>query len=232
MENIAYYMENISIVTYLVVFAGGVIASFTPCVYPLIPIMVGVIGTNKEQSRLKNFVLSLNYVIGMAITFSTLGVVAAVTGKLFGQIQSNYAAHLIVGNVIIVFALMLLDVIPMPVFFLSKAGAGKVIKGGNIFSALFMGAISGFVAAPCTAAVLAALLTYVATTQNVVFGFSLLFVFAIGLGTLLMLIGTFAGILKAMPKTEKFMEVMQKVLAFGMILLGEYYIFKAGMLNF
>jgi len=176
--------------------------------------------------------LVLSYVVGMAVTFSVLGLFAALTGKLFGQIQSSYVAYLIVGNVIILFGLMLLDVISLPTFFLSRVGAGKIVKGGGALSAFLMGAISGFVAAPCTAAVLGALLAYVATTQKVIFGFTLMFVFAIGLGTILLIIGTFTGVVRSIPRSEKFMSIMQKGLAFVMILLGEYFIFRAGMLNF
>lgn len=232
MENISYYLENISIITYVFVFLGGVVTSFTPCAYPLIPIIVGVIGSAGEKSKGKSFLLSFGYVLGMAITFATLGMIAALTGKMFGQIQSSPIAHLIVGNVIILFALILLDVIPMPTFLLSRAGAGKVFKGGTMISAVLMGIVSGFIAAPCTAAILAALLTFVATTQNILVGSTLLLVFAIGLGTLLIIIGTFTGILAAIPRSGKVMHIVQKTLAFTMILLGEYFIFKAGMLNF
>jgi thiol:disulfide interchange protein len=231
MEIFALHLDNVSIITYAVVFASGVATSFTPCIYPLIPIIVGVIGAGDERLRIKNFILSLGYVLGMAVTFSVLGMTAALTGKLFGQMQSSPIAHLIVGNVIIVFALMLLDVIPMPVFLLTKTVAGKVVKGGNIFSAVLMGLASGFIAAPCTAAVLGALLAYVAGTQNIILGSTLLFTFALGLGVLLVAIGTFIGIAKAVPHADRVMKIMQNVLALGMILLGEYFIFKAGMLS-
>ncbi|HIE44515.1 MAG TPA: hypothetical protein EYP78_06970 [Candidatus Omnitrophica bacterium] len=231
MENISNYLSNISFLSYLVVFIGGVATSFTPCVYPLIPIIIGVIGSSQEKSKFRNFILSFSYVLGIALTFSILGMVAAMTGRLFGELQSSPIAHIIVGNIIIFFGLALLDVITIPTFLLSRAGAGKIIKGRSIFPIFLMGVASGFVAAPCTAAVLGALLAYVATTQNVVSGFTLLFTFAIGLGTLLLIIGTFAGILTTIQKSEKAMGIVQKVIAFGMILLGEYFIFKAGLLG-
>lgn len=232
MENINEYLNNISFLTFVFIFAGGVLTSFTPCVFPLIPIVVGVIGGASGTSRWKNFILSLAYVLGMAVTFSVLGMVAALTGKLFGQIQSSPTAHVIVGSFIILFGLALVDVIPMPTFLLSKAGAGRVGKGGSFFSVFLMGAASGFVAAPCTAAVLAAVLTFVASTQNIVLGFSLLFVFALGLGTLLVLVGTFTGVVAALKKSEKWALIIQKVMALFMIALGCYFIFQAGKLSF
>lgn len=230
-ENIPNYLSNISALTYMIVFTTGVVTSFTPCVYPLIPIIVGVIGATKQESKLRNFILSLSYVIGVAFTFSVLGIFAAITGRLFGQIQSSPIAHLIVGNIIILFGLAMLDVITLPIFLLNRIGAGRTVKGASALSALFMGAISGFVAAPCTTAVLGALLAYVAATQNVVIGFSLLFTFALGLGTLLVIVGTFTGILLALEKKEKFMYAAQKIIGFLMILLGEYFIFRAGLLS-
>lgn len=231
MPDISNYLADISIITYLVVFVGGAATSFTPCVYPLIPIIVGVVGSSKERSRWRNFILSLSYVLGMALTFSILGMIAAVTGRLFGQLQSSPLAHLIVGGIIILFALALLDIIPLPTFLLYRAGAGKVVKGSSGFGVFLMGVFSGFVAAPCTAAVLGALLTYVAGRQNVVFGFTLLFTFALGLGAVLIIIGTFTGILKSLSKLQKWMPVIQRLIALAMIVLGGYFIFRGITLN-
>lgn len=230
MENFANYLSNISLISYLIAFVGGLAASFTSCVYPLIPIIIGVIGSTKEKSRVRNFILSFSYVLGMALTFSLLGMFAALTGRLFGQLQTSVLAHLIVGNIIILFGLVLLNVIHLPTFLLHRVGAGKVIQGCSVYTVFFMGTVSGFVAAPCATAVLGALLTYVATTQNVIFGFTLLFTFALGLGALLIFIGTFTGILIGLAKTEKLMLIIQKTLGFAMILWGEYFIFRAGIL--
>ncbi|MFH1798861.1 MAG: cytochrome c biogenesis protein CcdA [Candidatus Omnitrophota bacterium] len=231
MIDVSRYLSNISFLTYVFVFAGGVAASFTPCVYPLIPIIVGVIGASKESSRLRNFILSLVYVVGMAITFSILGVIAAMTGKLFGEFQSNPKVYLVVGNVMILFSLAMLDVIPLPTFLLSRAGMGKIVKSGGLLSVFFMGIVSGVIASPCTVAILGVLLAYVAASQNVFLGGSLLFTFAAGIGALLIIIGTFTGLVTAAVKSEKVLKLVQKLFALAMILLGEYFIFKAGILS-
>ena len=231
MEGISVYLSDISLMTYLMVFIAGIATSITPCVYPLIPIIVGVIGSSQAESRWWNFVLSSSYVLGLALTFSILGMAAAITGRLFGELQTNPIAHIIVGSTIILFALALLDVVPLPTFLLHRIGAGKIVKGSSVFPVFLMGFASGFIAAPCTAAVLGALLTYVATTQNVIVGFTLLFTFAAGMGTLLILIGTFAGIVASLPKLEKWMHFIQRVIAFAMIILGGYFIFRAGLLS-
>lgn len=222
---------NITIMSFVAAYAGGVLTSFTPCVYPLLPIIVGVIGSGPGQSKIRNFISSLCYVAGMAITFAVLGVAAAVTGRIFGQVQMSPLAHIIVGAIIILFALSLAGVIPLPTDLLFKAGAGRMTKKKTPVSAFVMGAFSGLIAAPCATSVIGAILAYVASTQNVILGFSLLFVFALGLGTLLILVGTFAGILASLPRSGKWMGIVEKTMAFAMIALGCYFIFRAGVLS-
>ncbi|MBN2097285.1 MAG: sulfite exporter TauE/SafE family protein [Candidatus Omnitrophica bacterium] len=227
MENLSYYLDNISLLTYFIVLVAGVATSFTPCVYPLIPILIGVISAKGASSRLRNFLLSLIYVVGLALTFAVLGVIAATSGRLFGEFQTSPIAHLIAGVAIILFSLALLDILPLPTFLLSRVGVGRVSKRPSALSVFLMGIASGFICAPCTAAVLGALLTYVATTQNIVFGFTLLFTFALGFGSILIIVGTFAGILTSLSKLQKWMNVIQRVLALALVVLGGYFIYKA-----
>jgi cytochrome c-type biogenesis protein len=231
MEKFVFDPENVTVLSFFIAYMGGVLTSFTPCVYPLIPIIAGVIGASGERSRSRNFALSLAYVAGMALMFAFLGVLAAVTGRLFGQVQTSPVAHVVLGAIIIFFALSLAGVVPMPTNFLVRAGAGRVASGGNFFAAFVMGFFSGLVAAPCATAVVGGILAYVASTQNVVLGFSLLFVFAIGLGTVLILVGTFTGLLRSLPRSEKWMKLTEKVIALAMIALGCYFIYRAGVLS-
>ena len=165
----------------------------TPCIYPIIPILIGVIGAKASASRLQGFRLSLTFVIGMALVYSLLGMAAALTGKLFGQLTTHPLTNLIVGNITLLFALSMLGLfeIRLP----GKWGQAKpgVVNRGTA-GVFLMGAGSGFVAAPCTVPVLGTLLTFVAQTKNVFFGFTLLFVFVMVLGTILILLGTFTGL--------------------------------------
>lgn len=232
LENISSYVENASLIAYPLVFVAGVLTSFTPCIYPLIPILIGFIGAKQERSKFLNFLLSLSYVVGMAITFSILGAFAALTGRLFGQIQTNPWAHLIVGNIIIFFSLTTLGVITIPhfSFFGAHKSASPKERKKGVFSAFLMGLSSGFISASCTTAILGVLLAYVATRQNVVFGFTLLFTFAVGMGTLLLAIGVFTGLLNSLPKSGRWMVTLQKIFGLFMLGLGEYFVFKAGIL--
>ena len=95
---------------FLIVFLGGVLVSFTPCVYPLIPVTVGYIGASARGSHLKGLLFSMIYALGIAVTYSALGLIASLTGKLFGQIAGTPWPYFIVANACIFFGLVLLDV--------------------------------------------------------------------------------------------------------------------------
>ncbi|MEA3369644.1 MAG: cytochrome c biogenesis protein CcdA [Candidatus Ratteibacteria bacterium] len=223
-NSLSIHLKGFSLLAYLSVFAGGVVVSFTPCVYPLIPIIIGYIGGQKEKSRLQLFFLSLIYVLGMAVIYSILGAIAALSGKIFGEIQSSPLAHFIVGNIIIFLGLSLLGVFHLPVF-----SFGRRLKTGAL-GAFGIGMASGLIASPCVSPVLGTLLAFVAARQNVLYGISLLFTFALGMGVILLAAGTFTGTLAILPRSGKWMERIQKSFGIFMILLGEYFLIKAGYL--
>ncbi|MEI6437837.1 MAG: cytochrome c biogenesis protein CcdA [Candidatus Omnitrophota bacterium] len=211
---------------YLVALGAGVAVSFTPCAYPLLPITVAVVaGANTQGGRLNGFVLSLIYVLGLAVSYSLLAMVAVLTGRVFGTIQNNPWVFLVIGNIILFFALVMLDVIPFSVFTLTGPGASRPRGRRALF---LMGAASGFVIGPCTAPILGSLLVYIASKQNLLYGMSLLFVFALGLGTALILAGTFGGFLSALPKSGKWMNVVKKTAGFALIIIAEFLILRAG----
>jgi len=223
------YLEAGSPLAFLAVFAGGVLISFTPCIYPVLPITVGYIGSRSRGSRRRGFALSVFYVLGMAATYAALGSVAALTGRVFGQVAANPLVNLIVGNLCILMALSLFDLFHLPtVSFPSGSGPGK--ERGGIAGAFAVGAASGLVVGPCTAPVLGALLLYVGTKRNIPFGASLLFVFALGMGTLLLLAGTLSGFLAGLPRSGRWMEAVKKGFGILLLLVGEYYLVEAGKL--
>ncbi|MFC1806994.1 protein-disulfide reductase DsbD family protein [Candidatus Omnitrophota bacterium] len=220
-------LKEVSILSYLIVFLGGILASLTPCVYPLIPVTAAYIGANSSGSKRRGFVISLFYVLGLAIVYSFLGMFAALSGKLFGSISTNPWTYLIVGNIFLIFGLSMFDLftIPMPAFLQSKTPASR--KRG-IIGALIIGMSAGFVIGPCTAPALGAVLTYVASRGNVILGGSLLFTFAMGMGLLLMIVGTFAGFATTLPKSGKWMNIVKKVFGLILIICAEYFIILAG----
>jgi len=223
------YLEAGSGLAYVAVFAGGVLISFTPCIYPVLPITVGYIGSRSGGSRGKGFILSVSYVLGMAAVYTVLGSVAALSGRVFGEAAASPLVNLLVGNLCILMALSLFDLFHLPAipwFSRAPVNGGR----GGIAGAFAVGAVSGLVVGPCTAPVLGTLLLYVGTRQNLLFGASLLFVFALGMGTLLLLAGTFTGFLASLPRSGRWMETIRKGFGFLLILVGEYFLVEAGKL--
>ena len=210
-------------VSLIIIFLAGVGLSFTPCVYPMIPITVAVIGGqatgdhSSGRKPLTAFFLSLIYVLGISIVYSAMGVAAASTGSLFGTaLQSPW----VIGFVVAVFVGLAMSMfgvyyLRVPSFISDRLGTGTR-KG--IIGVFVMGLVSGIVASPCIGPALASLLVYIASTGNKFLGFWMLFVFAWGLGVLLIVLGTFSGAIKALPKSGGWMETVERI--FGLLLIG------------
>ena len=208
-----------------VVFAAGVLTSFTPCVYPMIPVTVTYIGGAAAGNRRRAVALSTTYVLGLAIVYAGLGIAAALLGKIFGEWTRHPVVYGAVGLVIIALGLAMLDVFTIPA--LATGLQGKGARKGGYLGAAVMGVAAGFVAAPCTAPVLGLLLAYVGQTRNVVWGGSLLFVFALGLGLLLMLLGIFSGMLANLPKAGVWTVRVKKGFGIAMLVVGAYFLWMS-----
>jgi len=220
-------LETGSSAAVLVVFAAGVLTSFTPCVYPMIPVTVTYIGGASAGNRRRAARLSLVYVLGMAVVYSALGVAAATLGKVFGQFTHTPWVYGAVGAVILLLGFGMLDIytVRVPRFFTGVQTAG--VRRGGYTGAVLMGVAAGFVAAPCTAPVLGLLLSYVATTQDLLWGSFLLLVFALGLGLLLMLLGIFSGLVSSLPRAGAWMDRIKKGFGVAMLLIGAWFFWQA-----
>jgi len=149
------------------------------------------------------------------------------TGSLFGTIGASFWARLVIGNLLLVFALAMLEVIPVRLPPRLSAWAGSL--GGGSYPAVFLlGATSGLVAAPCGAPAFAAVLTWVATTHSAVLGFIYLFIFSLGMTALLVVVGLFSGALAALPRAGTWMVWIKRAAGVVLLLMAEYYFVKAG----
>lgn len=210
-------------------FGAGLLTSLTPCVYPMIPITASVItGTAREnQSRSRTFGLTMTYVVGMAMLYAFLGLLAGLTGTLFGTVSASPWARLAIGNLLLLFALFMLDVFPIPMPRRLMAWAANR-EGGSYGAVFLLGATSGVVAAPCGAPAFAVVLTWVAATQAGLMGFVYLFVFSLGMTALLVVVGLFSGTIAKLPKSGPWMVWMKRAAALLMLIMAEYYFFQAG----
>lgn len=225
------YLQESFLLAYLAVYLGGILVSFTPCIYPLIPITVAFIGARGRGSRIRGLVLSAIYVLGMAVTYTLLGAFASLSGKLFGQIQTNPWTYFLVGNLCILMGLSMMGLFSLHIRtpdFVTRVQLQKKIPG--MTGSFLVGAASGLIMGPCTAPALAVVLGYAATRQNLLFASSLMFVFAVGMGTLLILLGTFAGLLAGMPRSGRWMVRVSHVFGWILIGTGEYFLINAGIL--
>jgi len=219
---------QISNLGFIGAFLGGVLVSFSPCVYPLIPITLGFIGVKAGPSRLRGLILSLVYVLGLAVTYSILGLIASLSGKLFGQISSHPISYFIVGNACIIAGLSFFDI--FNISFTRILLQNKIKSKGALFSAFLLGMVSGLIAGPCTAPALGVILLYVATKQNILYGASLLFVFAYGMGFLLILAGTFSALFINLSRSGIWLARIKKLSGFILLGMGEYFLIMAGRL--
>ena len=212
-----------------VLFAAGVLTSLTPCVYPLIPITASVItGTAREgQPKSRTVALTMTYAVGLALLYAFLGVLAGLTGTLFGTVSASPWTRLAVGNLLLLFGLMMLDVLPVPVPRRLMEWAGRR-EGGSYGAVFVLGASSGIVAAPCGAPAFAVVLTWVAATQAGLMGFVYLFVFSLGMTALLVAVGLSAGTLAVLPRSGRWMVWAKRIAAVIMLAMAEYYFVTAG----
>jgi len=210
-------------------FGAGVLTSLTPCIYPMIPIVAGLVAGSAQgnPSRRRTVGLTLTYVSGLALFYAILGLVAGMTGTLFGTVSSNPWARFAIGNLLLVFGLAMLDVFPMaaPRRLLAWAGG---LGGGSYPAVLLLGATSGIVAAPCGAPAFGVVLTWVSTTQSAVLGFIYLLVFSLGMTALLVAVGLFSGTAARLPRAGAWMAWVKKGAGIVMLGMAEYYFVQMG----
>ena len=171
---------------------------------------------------------TLVYVTGLALFYALLGLLAGMTGSLFGTISSSPWARFAIGNLLLLFGLAMLDVFPVaaPRRLLACAGG---LGAGSYPAVLLLGATSGIVAAPCGAPAFAVVLTWVATTQSAALGFLYLFVFSLGMTALLVVVGLFSGSVSRLPKAGTWMVWVKKGAGVVMLAMAEYYFVHVGM---
>lgn len=216
------------------IFLAGVFTSLNPCIYPMIPITAAIVGGQAvgetKPPRWRAVLLTAAYVTGLASVYATLGLIAGVTGTLFGSISTNPWLYFLMANVLVLSALAMFDVIPIRVPAALAARAATAGTAGRVSGALIMGAVSGLVAAPCGAPVMAAVLTWVGTQGSPTLGFFYLLAFSFGMCTLLVAVGLSSGLLSRLPRAGGWMLWVKR--AFGVLMLGvaEYYLIEMGKL--
>jgi cytochrome c-type biogenesis protein len=214
----AFRHDSISL--YFLMFVGGLLASFTPCTYPVLPLTVGYIGNRAGANRWRAFLLSLSMVVGMAVVYAVLGSIVAAVGGAFGSIMGNGWALYAIAMYFMIMGLFLLDVFYFTVpEFISRLQV-KSSNHSGMFGAFVQGGVSGLICGPCTGPILAVAFGAMTITLKeahgidyalqIVKGGVLLFLFGSGQGALILLAGIFTGFISKLPKAGAWMEAVKK----------------------
>jgi thiol:disulfide interchange protein DsbD len=203
----------------------------------MIPITAAIVGGTSVADtsapaapRWRPLILTLSYVLGLALVYSALGLFAGLSGTLFGSVSTNPWLYLAMANLLLLASLAMLDVLPVRVPAAIMRRASTAGTAGRVSGAFTMGAMSGLVAAPCSAPVMAAVLTWVSSTKSAWLGFVYLFVFSLGMCTLLVVVGLSSGAIARLPRAGVWMVWIKRFFALVMIVVAEYYLVKMGQL--
>lgn len=204
----------------------GILLSLTPCLYPMIPITIGILQANKVKTTFESFLLALSYTIGVSITFAVLGLIAAVSTTIFGELQGS---PYFVIPLVILLAYLGLSMFGFYDMYIPRfLQTNNNFKGGSFISSFMFGAVSGTVASPCLSPGLALILNYVTSISSggsfssYIEGFLLLFVFGIGSSLPLLIIGTFSSAANVLPKAGLWMVEVKKLVGLMLILMCFY----------
>lgn len=224
-DSIADKLASAGILSVLVgVFFAGLLLNTTPCVYPIIPITIGFFVNQSAAQEgkpkiSKTFFMASMYVLGMALTYSLLGVIAAKSGGLFGAALQSPIVLIVLAGTMLALSLSMFGAYEFKLpESLNRMATSSTQSTSGMLGALVMGLTMGIVAAPCIGPFVLGLLVHVGTKGSAVYGFMLFFVLALGLGLPYLVLGTFSGALKTLPRSGLWMVTVRKV--FGLVLIG------------
>lgn len=208
---------------FLALFLGGLLLNLTPCVFPMLGVTVSIFGARAQEPLPKVFSLAVLYVLGICVTYTALGVVAALTGGLFGSALQSVWVNVVLGGLMLVLALGMFGLYEMqaPTWIMDKLGGAQAT---NFAGAFLSGLGVGVIAAPCVGPFVVAVLALVAQKGSVAFGVQTMFTLSLGLGFPYLFLATFSNLLQSLPRSGDWMVWVKH--AFGVIMagIGVYYL--------
>ncbi|MDQ5890299.1 MAG: thioredoxin:protein disulfide reductase [Candidatus Dependentiae bacterium] len=223
LESLLHETQSLPLVLFAS-FIAGILASFTPCIYPMLPITMGIITAQGAHSMLVNFFLSLSYGLGIATVYATLGYISVKTNLMFGQWLGN---PYFIGAIIALFLYLAFSMFGFyemytPRFLQNRSN--PKYKGGSFTYSFMFGVITGAAASPCLTPALALLLGFASKQNNPLIGFGVLFAFAMGLSMLLIVLGTFSSTISLLPRAGSWMEEVKKIFGFLLLIVCAYFL--------
>lgn len=221
-ETIPKALNEGGLLILIFVFLGGLMTSLSPCILSMLPVMFGYIGGLEKPTKTKGFITSFSFVLGLAVTFAILGIVASLLGKVFGQIGAVWLY--MVGFFAILMGLQLIGAVNIDLPGLETMPEKK----GGILGSFGVGLLFGLVASPCATPVLAVLMAYVAGQGTLWYGGLLLFIYGLGHGLPLIIAGTFTAVLKSLPRLQRWAHYITYLSGSLLIVLGLYLFTRTG----
>ena len=204
-------------------FVTGLLLSFSPCTYPMIPITVSIFA-GQERTVGRGFFLSLVYVGTMAVIYGLMGLIVALVGGVFGAWLASPPVVIGIVVIFLVFALSMFGLYDLNVPSALRQKLGTRRTGGGVAGSIVLGVVAALVVSPCVGPFVAGILLYIATNGSPVMGFLTLFAFALGLGTLFVVIGTFSTAINRLPRSGEWMETVKKFFGFVLLLMAVYFL--------
>jgi len=203
----------------LISFFAGILTAFSPCIYPLIPITLSIIGTTQVSSSLKSFYTSFIFVLGIATIYTFLGIIASLFGFLLDFLFINPLTYFLLFVIFLFLGLSILEIVKINFPFSFSNYSPKK----TVISIFILGTISAFAFVPCNFPVLGAILTLISLKKDIFYGGICLFLFSLGQGVFLILLGTFTFLIKKLPKKTKYFIMIKKL--WGGIIIGIAFFF-------
>jgi thiol:disulfide interchange protein DsbD len=204
-------------------FVTGLLLSFSPCTYPMIPITVSIFA-GQQRSIGKGFVLSLFYVGSMAAVYGIMGLIVASVGGVFGAWLASTPVVIGITVVFVIFALSMFGLYELQVPAWLRQRLGARASAGGVGGSIILGVVAALVVSPCVGPFVAGILLYIATSGSPLIGFAVLFVFALGLGTLYVIVGTFSSAINALPGSGMWMEAVKKFFGYVLLLMAVFFL--------
>jgi cytochrome c-type biogenesis protein len=226
-SNAGNYIHTNPWLALVAVFVGGMLTASNPCVLAMIPLMMSFVAGSKDEKPgvVRAFSFSLIFVLGLAVTFTALGMVAALAGKMYGDVSKLW--NWLVAAVCVFMGLHLMEVVNIPI---PSLGGRLQPKTRGIVGALLLGLLFGLVSAPCAGPILIVLLTYLAGSgASVAWGGTLLLVYALGHSVLILIAGTSMGAARALIENRKansVLEVLRRGAGVAIIAVGLYFAYQ------
>lgn len=216
------FLQASSVLGVAVSFLAGILSSLSPCIYPLIPITLGVVGATQATSRVKGFLLSVTFVLGIATTYTALGVIASIFGVLLSKFFINPFTYFTLAVIFALLGLYTLDVIKPNISFFTPSYNSK----SGSFSIFILGMASGFALIPCNIPVVGAILSILSLKKNILYGALCLFAFSLGYGSILIILGTFTSLIHKLPKQGLWLIMIKRAIGGLLIITGVYFLIK------